>query len=297
MPVLLLFCAVLFWSGHNVVAKDIIPFIPPFSFTFVRWFLASLIILPLSWSFICSDWKVARASWKRLLLIAATGICAFNTLLYIAVQTTSAVNVGLISSIFPVVIALFSYLILKIKLVQIQVLGMVICFFGVIMVIVRGDISSITNMVFVEGDLWMLAGVFCGSLYPVLLHKKPDIHSVSLLAILIMLGTLVSLPLFIIDLFQGRTIQYNQHVLLGLLYISIFPSILSYMFWNKGIEMIGANRAGLFLNLVPILTAILAYVFLDETISWYHYLGLLMVIGGMVIFNHRQIGRVENDGV
>ena len=136
-----------------------------------------------------------------------------------------------------------------------------------------------------------------GSLYPVLLHKTPEIHSVSLLAILILLGTLVSLPLFIVDLFQGRTIQYNQQVILGMLYISIFPSILSYMFWNKGIEMIGANRAGLFLNLVPILTAIMAYVFIDETISWYHYLGLLMVIGGMVMFNHRQIGRVENDGV
>jgi drug/metabolite transporter (DMT)-like permease len=289
MPVLLLFCAVLFWSGHNVVAKGIIPYVPPFSFTFIRWLLASLILLPFSWSFICKDWRVVRTTWKRLLIIAATGICAFNTLLYIAVQTTSAVNVGLISSIFPVVIALLSFLILKIKLNKIQITGMVICFIGVIVVILRGDTAMITELVFVQGDLWMLAGVFCGSLYPVLLHKTPDIHPLSLLAILILFGTLVSLPLFLIDLLQGNSVQINRQVVLGLLYIAIFPSILSYMFWNRGIEIIGANRAGLFLNLVPILTAIMAYVFIDETISWYHLLGFLMVIGGMVLFNLKQV--------
>ena len=219
--------------------------------------------------------------------MAATGISAFNTLLYVAMQTTSAVNVGLISSIFPVTIALFSLIILKIKLSHVQIIGMVICFIGVIVVILRGDISTISHLVFVEGDLWMLAGVFCGSLYPVLLHNKPDIHPFSLLAILILLGTLVSFPLFLVDIFQQRYIQNNQQVWLGLLYISIFPSLLSYMFWNRGIELIGANRAGLFLNLVPILTAILAYIFIDEKISWFHYLGLMIIIGGMLLFNKK----------
>ncbi|MGY8814208.1 MAG: DMT family transporter, partial [Gammaproteobacteria bacterium] len=268
MPVLLLFCAVLFWSGHNVVAKGMIPYVPPLSFTFVRWLLAFLILLPFSWSFIRKDWAVAKKSWKRLLLIAVTGISAFNTFLYIALQTTSAVNVGLISSIFPVTIALFSFLILKIKLNQLQLLAMVFCFIGVIVIIFKGDMSYLTNLVFVEGDLWMLAGVFCGALYPVLLHNKPDIHGFSLLVILILLGTLVSFPLFLIDIYTEHYIVINQQVIIGFLYISIFPSLLSYMFWNRGIEMVGANRAGLYLNLVPILTAIMAYLFIDETISW-----------------------------
>ena len=132
MPVLLLFFAVLFWSGHNVVAKGIIPYVPPLSFTFVRWVLASLIILPLAWPYLKSDWRAAMQWWKRLLFIAATGISAFNSLLYTALQTTSAVNVGLISSIFPVTIALFSHLILNVSLTRPQVIGMLICFIGVL---------------------------------------------------------------------------------------------------------------------------------------------------------------------
>jgi drug/metabolite transporter (DMT)-like permease len=255
------------------------------SFTFIRWLLASLIILPVCWPYLRKDFYVAIKSWKRLLLIAVTGICAFNTLLYVALQTTTAVNVGLISSIFPVTIALFSYFILNIKLNKIQVFGMMICFIGVLVVIFRGDINIVTRLVFVEGDLWMLLGVFCGALYPVLLHKKPDIHGLSLLAILIFLGTLVSFPLFLIDLYQEHYIDINYSVVTGLLYIGIFPSILSYMFWNRGIELVGANQAGLYLNLVPILTAIMAYVFIDETISWYHFAGLIMIIGGMLMFH------------
>lgn len=289
MPVLLLFCAVLFWSGHNVVAKGIIPYVPPLTFTFVRWLLASIIILPFAWPYIRRDWHNALKSWKRLLLIATTGISAFNTFLYVAVQTTSAVNVGLISSIFPVTIALFSWLILRIRLNGLQVTGMLICFFGVIVVILRGDFSTVTNLVFVEGDLWMIAGVCCGALYPVLLHDRPDIHSFSLLSLLIILGAIVSFPLFLLDLAQGRTIETNNDVYLGLVYISVFPSILSYMCWNRGIELIGANRAGLFLNLVPILTALLAYVFIDEIFSTYHLAGLLLVISGMILFNLRNL--------
>ena len=287
MPVLLLFFAVLFWSGHNVVAKGIIPYVPPLSFTFVRWVLASLIILPIAWPYLKSDWRAALQWWKRLLFIAATGISAFNTLLYTALQTTSAVNVGLISSIFPVTIALFSHLILNVSLTRPQVIGMLICFIGVIVVIFRGDPASIVALEFVRGDVWMLLGVFCGALYPVLLHKKPDIHPLSLLSILIMMGAAVSFPLFLFEFAQGEFIQVNRQVISGLITIAIFPSVLAYLCWNRGIELVGANRAGLFLNLVPVLTAILAYMFIDEIISWYHFLGLMMIIGGIWLFNLR----------
>ena len=287
MPVLLLFCAVLFWSGHNVVAKSIIPFIPPFSFTFIRWLIAAIIILPFCWRYIRQDWRPALKAWKRLFIITATGICAFNTLMYVALQTTSAVNIGLISSIFPVTIALLSLIILKIKLNSIQMLGMAVCFTGVIIVILRGDVATMTDLVFVEGDLWMLGGVFCGALYPVLLHDKLEIHPFTLLSILIILGAILSFPLYLIDLAQGKYIQGSETVYLGLLYVGVFPSLLSYLCWNRGIEMVGANRAGLFLNLVPILTAVMAYVFIDEIISWYHFAGLGMILTGMLMFNMR----------
>ncbi|NNE37852.1 MAG: DMT family transporter, partial [Gammaproteobacteria bacterium] len=122
----------------------------------------------------------------------------------------------------------------------------------------------------------------------VLLHKKPAIHPLSLLTSLILFGALISLPLFLFEFFQGKYIQLNHQVITGLIVIAIFPSVLSYMCWNKGIELVGANRAGLFLNLVPILTAILAYIFIDEVISWYHFFGLIIIISGIWLFNLRQ---------
>ena len=279
----------MFWSGNNVVAKAVIGDVPPFSFTFLRWMLASVILLPFTWSYVKHDWRKARLAWIRLSLIALFGISAFNTLLYMAVETTSAVNVGLISSIFPVCIALFSWLILHVRLNRIQMAGMLLSFTGIILVILRGDFSTITALEFVEGDLWMVAGILCGSIYPVLLHDKPDIHPLSLLMIIILLGMLMSLPLYLLDLLQGRFVHVNGAVVSGLLYIAIFPSILAYMLWNRGIELVGANRAGLYLNLIPVLTAIMASFFLDETLSWYHFEGLLLVICGMLLFNLKQL--------
>ncbi|MEX2354215.1 MAG: DMT family transporter, partial [Gammaproteobacteria bacterium] len=239
MPVLLLFCAVLFWSAHNVVAKGLIVSVPPFSFTFVRWLVAALILLPFTWRHIRQDWPEVRRNWKRLLLIATLGICAFNTLLYVAVQTTTATNVGVISSIFPAMIALFSLLILKIRLSRVQVTGMFISFLGVILVILRGELATITGLVFVEGDLWMVLAIVFGAMYPVLLHNKPAIHPLSLLTVLIIFGALASLPLYLLDQIQGRFIIMNPDVISGLVFVSLFPSVLSYLFWNRGIELIG----------------------------------------------------------
>jgi drug/metabolite transporter (DMT)-like permease len=287
--VLLLLGAVLFWSGNNVVAKAIIVDVPPYSFTFLRWLIASLIMLPFTWSYVRRDWRTARQAWVRLTLIAVLGISAFNTLLYMAVQTTSAVNVGLISSFFPAAIAMFSWVLLKIRLDRIQITGMAISFLGILLVISQGHLSTLTGMVFVEGDLLMFLGVICGAIYPVLLHKKPAIHPLSLLTIIILFGMVVSLPLYLLDLWQGHYVTVNGGVVSGLLYIAVFPSVLAYMLWNRGIELVGANRAGLYLNLIPILTAIMAAVFLDETLRWYHFAGLLLVISGMALFNLKQL--------
>jgi len=289
MPAVLLFCAVLFWSGHNVVAKAIIDNVPPFSFTFYRWLLASLVLLPFTMPYIQKDWHTAIQSWQRLLMIAVLGISAFNTFLYIALQTTTAVNVGLISAAFPAAIALLSLLILKIRLNRVQLIGMAISFMGVMMVVLRGEFMAINRIAFVEGDLWMLTGILCGAMYPVLLHNKPNIHPLSLLTITIVLGTAVSFPFYLLDLLQGRFVQFNVESASGLVYVGLFPSVLSYLFWNRGIELVGANHAGLFLNLVPILTAMMASVFLNETLRWFHFAGLFLVIGGMLLFNHKYL--------
>jgi drug/metabolite transporter (DMT)-like permease len=291
MPGVMLFFAVLFWSGHNVVAKAIIDAVPPFSFTFLRWLGASLVLLPFAWSHMRRDWRAAVAAWQRLMLMALMGIAAFNSLLYIALQTTSAVNVGLISAAFPATIALLSLLVLKISLSRIQLAGMALSFMGVVLVVLRGEFAALGVLVLVEGDLWMLAGIFCGALYPVLMHGKPRMHPLSLLTFTIIMGALVSLPLYLLDIAQGRFVRFDGVTLAGLAFVGLFPSVLAYLLWNRGIELIGANRAGLYLNLIPVLTAVLAAVFLREPLAWYHFAGLAVVAGGMVLFNLDLLGR------
>jgi drug/metabolite transporter (DMT)-like permease len=302
IPALLLFCAVLFWSGHNVVAKAIIADVPPFSFTFLRWLIATLLLLPFAWPHLRRDWRDARKSWQRLLLIAVLGISAFNTMLYVALQTTSAVNVGLISAAFPAAIALLSLLILKISLNRIQLIGMLISFLGVMTVVLRGEVMAVNDLVFVEGDLWMLAGILCGAMYPVLLHDKPAMHPLSLLTITIALGTAVSLPLYLFDVLQGKYVHMDAETIIGLAYVGLFPSVVAYLFWNRGIELVGANHAGLYLNLVPVLTAVMASAFLQEALQWFHFAGLVLVVGGMLLFNleylagRRAAGRTPGSG-
>ncbi len=268
-----------------MLAKAVIDSIPPFSLAFLRWILASVIILPFAWPYLKADWKPVRKSWARLLAMSVLGVSAFNTLLYIAVQTTSATNIGLISSIFPATIALLSYFVLRIGLARFQVLGMAISFFGVLVVIFRGEFTALATLTLVEGDLWMLACIVCGSVYSILIHNRPDIHPLSFLAVIILLGTLALLPFYLWDILQGRYVNMDVRVVMAILFMAIFPSILSFLFWNRGIELVGANHAGLFLNLVPVLTAAMAFVFLGEILRWYHFAGLVMIIGGMLLFN------------
>jgi len=278
---------VLFWSCNNVLAKAVIDSIPPFSLAFLRWIAASVIILPLAWPYLKKDWKPARKSWGRLLVMSVLGVSAFNTLLYIAVQTTSATNIGLISSIFPASIALLSYIVLKVSIARFQLVGMTVSFLGVLLVILRGDLSVMTSLKFVEGDLWMIACIVCGSFYSILLHERPDMHPLSFLAAIILLGTIALLPFYLWDLLQGRYLSLSGQVVATILFMAVFPSILSFLFWNRGIELLGANHAALFLNLVPVLTAAMAFVFLGEVLKWYHFAGLVMIIGGMLLFNPR----------
>ena len=218
------------------------------------------------------------------MLISLAGISVFNTLLFIAVQTTTAINVGLIASIIPGVVILLSWIILKISLSWTQAVGLTISFIGAVLVIIQGNLQFLIDLDFVAGDLWMLAASLCGSFYPILLHNRLEIHPLSLLSIIIVFAAIILLPLFIWDLFQGRYMLFNIGTLSAVFYNAVFPSILAFLFWNRGIHLIGANRAGLYLYLVPVFTATMAYIFLGETLSWYHLLGLTLTIGGMLLF-------------
>lgn len=288
MPYLLLSLAMLFWAGNIVLAKGIIEAIPPISLAFWRWLIASFILLPFSWSYLKKDWRLARQYWPILTMLSITGVSCYNTFLYIAVQTSSANNSALITAAIPAVIILLSLILLNITITKLQVMGLVLSFIGVSLVITHGSWKTILNMTFVKGDLWLIAGIISSALYAVLLHHRPQIHAMSLIALTFILGMFLLIPVYLWELTYSPPLVPTAEVIASIIIVAIFPSILAYLCWNRGVELIGANRAGLFINFIPIYVAITAYIFLGEILFWFHYAGMLLILGGVVLFNWKK---------
>ena len=284
-PYALLTIAPLCWAGNAVVARGIVDTFPPVSMAFWRWSLATLILLPFAWKQAVLDWKIVLAHWKILVLLAVTGISVFNTLIYSAVQTTTAINVTLIQTLMPAVIIVFSRLILKDKIGLVQTVGVAVSMAGALVVIMHGQLSNLLQLAFVRGDLLMFLGVIFYAVYSVFLRKRPAMHPVSLLFYIMALGSLGLLPIYIWEGINYSLSGLNTTFILSILYFALFPSLAAYFCWNKGVELIGANRAGLFINLVPVFAAFMAVVWLNETLEWFHFMGLFLVVSGMALFN------------
>ena len=284
-PYALLTIAPLCWAGNAVVARGIVDTFPPVSMAFWRWSLATLILLPFAWKKALLDWKIALAHWKILVLLAVTGISVFNTLIYSAVQTTTAINVTLIQTLMPAVIIVFSRLILKDKVSLIQTVGVAVSMAGALVVIMHGQVSNLLQLAFVRGDLLMFLGVIFYAVYSVFLRKRPAMHPVSLLFYIMALGSLGLLPIYLWEGLHHSLSGLNTTFVLSILYFALFPSLAAYFCWNKGVELIGANRAGLFVNLVPVFAAFMAVFWLNESLEWFHFMGLFLVVSGMALFN------------
>ncbi len=283
-PYLLLILPPLFWAGNVVLARGLAQQIPPLSMSFLRWATALLFLAPFTWRQVRRDWPLLSDHWKILGLYGLLGIASFNSLLYTATQTTTALNCALMQSLMPAAIVLCSFLIDREKIGLQQGCGVLLCSLGAAWIVLQGNIFSIGSIKLVSGDLWMLVAIFCYALYSTLLPRRPRIHPLSFLTLIIAIGTLLLVLPFLLELQIKGPPTANLSVLAGILYVAIFPSIAAYLCWNKGVEIIGANRAGLFINLIPVFAAGMAIIFLGEELQRFHLIGILMVLGGMIIF-------------
>ena len=288
---LLLFLPPLFWAGNVVLARGIIDLIPPATMSFWRWTIALLILAPFTWKQVCRDWPIAIKGWKVLSLAAFVGIAGFNLILYTAVHTTTALNCALMQAAMPAAIILVSFLIDHERILRRQAIGTGLCMAGALYIVLRGEIGTLLELRFVEGDLLMLLGIFFYALYTVLVKKRPAIHPVSFLTIIIAIGVLFLLPLYLLEQQFTPPLIINSQVLLSIGYVAIFPSIFAYLCWNYGIERLGANRAGLYVNLVPLFASMMAIFLLGELFRSYHLLGMLLVFSGIALFNLRSLKR------
>ena len=220
-----------------------------------------------------------------MIVLSMLGISFFNTLLYIAVHTTTAINGALIQTAMPAVIILISLLLYKETVSKIQVAGIVLCIFGASLVVLRGDITAILRLSLVEGDIFMSIAVVLYALYCVFLKKRPLIHPLSFLFYTFAIGAIGLFPAYVWEWSRGAQSVFNASAIFSILYVAIFPSIIAYFCWNRGVEMIGANRSGLFINLIPLFASIMAIFWLNESLELFHIVGIVLILSGMILFN------------
>jgi drug/metabolite transporter (DMT)-like permease len=284
-PYLLTAVAPLCWGGNIGLARGMADIIPPVSFAFWRWTIAFVILLPFTWRTARQDWSRVVKSWKIMSVLSILGISFFNTLLYTAVHTTTAINGAMIQTVMPAVIILATLVMFKEKVTRLQLLGVAICIFGAFIVILRGRWDTLLEMSFAPGDILMMGAVILYALYSALLRQRPAIHPLSFLIYTFGLGVVFLLPLYVWELAGSATMILTPHVIMSILYVALFPSIVAYFCWNRGVEVLGANRTGLWINLIPVFASILAILFLGETLQTFHIIGMALIFGGMILFN------------
>ena len=283
-PYLLLVLATLFWSGNFVLGRGVNNLIPPFALVFWRWAGALIILLPFALSHVKAQWPLLRRYWRSLLVYAVLGVSCFNTFIYIAMHSTTATNAVLINSIIPVVIVLFSRFFSGTTISRRQGVGMAISFAGVVSIICRADLQLLLSLRINRGDLWVLLAVVCWALYTYLLRRRPvGIHPLSFLFAIVLLGLLCLVPVYAWELGRGLRMVAGLATAASLLYVAIFPSVLSFIFWNQAVGEVGHDKAGLFLHLMPVFGTILSAVFLGESIQRFHLIGIALIFCGIYL--------------
>jgi len=284
MPYLLLLLVVLFWSGNFIVASGIQEFIPPLSLSFWRWTLALLILIPFSARSFLRQKDLMLKHWKIILLLGILGIAGFSTFIYIALHSTTVTNTVLINATNPIFIVIFSWIGFNDRVSWVQIGGIVLSLAGLIWIITRGNPALLATLQFARGDLWTLAAAVCWGLYTVLLRQYPGrTDSIAFLTALFTAGLIFLAPLYILEYVSESSIRLNTASVGGVLYLGIFPSIFAYIFWNGGVKAVGANKAGVFVYLIPVFSIILAFFFFDERFQSYHPPGILLIVLGIFL--------------
>ena len=284
-----LFLSVLFWSGNFIVGKFASYYhIPPFSLNFYRWFFAWIILAPFTLPEIIEKKNYIKDNYKLFIVLGITSVTIFNSIVYYSLNFTQVISGVLMISTIPVMIMFISS-ILKIEKTNIfQILGVIFSFIGVILIITKADLELLKNLDFNKGDLTMVMAMFSWAIYSALLKKKKhELSQLTLLQVIISFGLIFLIPVYIIEFKMGYLIKLNTSFILVLAYVVLFPGLASFIFWIKGISLIGPNRSGVFLHLMPILSAIMAMIIFDEKFMFYHFLGAIFILTGIILSNRK----------
>jgi drug/metabolite transporter (DMT)-like permease len=282
-PYLLLSMTSLFWAINTVIGRLSAGHIPPMTLACVRWGGAFIVLLPFAALPLARDWPTIRKHIGTLAVLALTGFSAYNAITYYALQYTTAINGLLMQSGAPLFVALWSFLLLGERLTWRQAGGICVSLTGVLTIISQGSLAILLGFGFNYGDPWFLVALLIYGYYMAAFRNRPPLHPVSFLAVGVGLGTLFLLPGMLWEFAQGKSFALDARNMATLGFLWVFPSTIGYLFLNRGVELIGANRAAPFIHLVPVFGSVIAVAFLGESFELYHAIGYALVCAGITV--------------
>ncbi len=291
-PYLLLTITALIWGGNAVAGKLAAGHVSPFFLTLLRWTLASLVILPFAYPHLKKDWPIIRKHFWFLFVLGVAGFAVFNNLMYLALNFTTAINVAIEQAAMPLIVFALNFLLFRTQVTSFQILGFLITLTGVAITATRGNLFNLAELDVNIGDLIMFAAIMVYGTYSVFIKNKPDIHLLSFMSVLSVAALIGTIPFAAYEV-ATNTLQWPDMTGWGVaLFAGLFPSLVSQLFWVMGLERIGSNRGGVFINLVPVFGALLAILILGEAFQPYHAIGLVMVLGGIALAQKTAVRKI-----
>ncbi len=284
---IMLVCATLFWAGNFVVGKfAFLTNIPPLSLVFYRWLLVWLILLPFTFKEISKYKDTILDNLPLLFFLGFTSVGLFNSFTYLSLIHTQVINATLFNTAIPAVIILLCFLFNVEKTNKFQILGLIISVLGILSIITKLDIEILLSLNFNKGDIIMIGGVITWGVYSTLLKKKKfTLPLLTLVHIICTFGLICVFPQFLYEFSQGQVIKIDIYLIYTLIFLALFPSIGSYYCWAGAVSIIGANRAGIFLSLIPLFSTIMAIIFFNEQFNYYHSIGAFLIVLGLFLSN------------
>ena len=285
-----LILATLFWSGNFIVGKAASLFeIPPFTLNFYRWTFAWLILAPFTLKEIFKKKSYILNNIKLILILGITSITVFNSIVYYSLNFTQVISGVLMISTIPVMIIFFCWVFKIEKTNFYQILGVLFSLMGVVVIVTNADVNKLLNLNFNKGDLWMVVAMLSWAMYSALLRKKKfKLSQISLLQTIISAGLILLLPAYLIEMALGYRVNIHLPFILTLTYVVLFPGLASFFFWIKGISIIGSNRSGIFLHLMPIFSTIMAMLIFKEKFMIFHLIGAILIVAGIILSSKRR---------
>jgi len=282
-PYILLSLTMLTWSANMIAGRLAAGHVPPVALAQMRWSLAMVILIPFAIGPLRRDWPVIRRNPLILAVLGFFGISLYNTLVYIALQSTTAINATMLTSIFPMMIAATGFLLFRDRLTPLQFVGILVSCVGAGVILTKGSLSALLGLAFNPGDLWVIGAQVAYAIYTVMLRKRPALHPVSFLAMTVFAGQFFLIPFTLVEASGGARVTLDAMTIGIVLFVAIFPALIAFLCFNRGVQLVGSNRAAPFFHLVPVFTSAAAVAFLGERLALYHLIGWPLILTGIAV--------------